>query len=92
VFLDVGYGKLVSQRLYVREFAIIGIGQWFRYFVGILEVAAPGSWARQAARRCALRMGSCAAQAVVQGISVKLLIECLLPGVQAPFELYSLRI
>ena len=39
VFVDVGYGKLVGQRVYVGEFARIGIGQWFRYFVGVLEVS-----------------------------------------------------
>jgi putative oxidoreductase len=38
VFLDVGWGKLISQRVYVHEFELIGMGQWFRYVVGALEV------------------------------------------------------
>ena len=37
-FLDVGGGKLLAERPYIYEFALIGAGQWFRVLVGILEV------------------------------------------------------
>ena len=32
--------KLISAPGMVHEFAQIGLGQWFRYFVGVLEVSA----------------------------------------------------
>jgi putative oxidoreductase len=38
VFVFVGGAKLLGARAMVQEFAQIGIGQWFRYFTGILEV------------------------------------------------------
>jgi uncharacterized membrane protein len=34
-----GAVKLISTPAAVQEFAQIGIGQWFRYFTGILEVS-----------------------------------------------------
>jgi putative oxidoreductase len=39
VFLFAGGVKLLGARAMVQEFAQIGIGQWFRYFTGILEVS-----------------------------------------------------
>jgi putative oxidoreductase len=38
VFLMVGGMKLVSKPVMVREFEQVGLGQWFRYFTGALEV------------------------------------------------------
>jgi uncharacterized membrane protein YphA (DoxX/SURF4 family) len=38
VFLLAGGVKLLGTRAMVQEFARIGIGQWFRYLTGILEV------------------------------------------------------
>jgi uncharacterized membrane protein YphA (DoxX/SURF4 family) len=38
VFFYAGGIKLAGVRAMVQEFAQIGIGQWFRYFTGILEV------------------------------------------------------
>ena len=38
VFIFAGGAKLVGARAMVQEFAQIGIGQWLRYFTGILEV------------------------------------------------------
>jgi putative oxidoreductase len=38
LFLWVGSLKLMSRPVAVREFAQVGLGQWFRYFTGILEV------------------------------------------------------
>ena len=37
-FIIAGGSKLLGVRAMVQEFARIGIGQWFRYFTGILEV------------------------------------------------------
>ncbi len=38
VFLLAGGVKLLSKPVMVQEFNRIGLGQWFRYFTGILEV------------------------------------------------------
>jgi uncharacterized membrane protein len=39
VFTYAGGIKLIGARPMVQEFAQIGIGQWFRYLTGILEVS-----------------------------------------------------
>jgi uncharacterized membrane protein YphA (DoxX/SURF4 family) len=39
IFVFAGGPKLLGARAMVQEFAQIGIGQWFRYFTGILEVS-----------------------------------------------------
>jgi uncharacterized membrane protein YphA (DoxX/SURF4 family) len=39
VFVFAGGSKLLGARAMVQEFAQIGIGQWFRYFTGILELS-----------------------------------------------------
>jgi putative oxidoreductase len=39
IFLSAGAMKLMSRPAMVQEFAQVGLGQWFRYFTGILEVA-----------------------------------------------------
>jgi putative oxidoreductase len=39
VFLLFGVEKLLGAGIWVSLFAGIGIGQWFRYFTGILQVA-----------------------------------------------------
>jgi|ERR1700685_957525 len=38
VFLMVGSMKLLSKPVMVQEFSQVGLGQWFRYFTGSLEV------------------------------------------------------
>ena len=38
VFTFAGGVKLIGTRAMVQEFAQIGIGQWFRYLTGLLEV------------------------------------------------------
>ena len=38
IFLYVGILKLFSAPMLVQGFAIIGLGQWFRYFTGAIEV------------------------------------------------------
>ncbi|HEY1911266.1 MAG TPA: DoxX family protein [Vicinamibacterales bacterium] len=39
MFLFAGTHKLTGGEDMVQAFATIGIGQWFRYFTGILEIA-----------------------------------------------------
>jgi putative oxidoreductase len=38
-FLNAAVPKLTGSHSSVQEFGLIGAGQWFRYFVGILELA-----------------------------------------------------
>ena len=40
VFLGAGGAKLAGVAALVEEFDKVGLGQWFRYFTGVLEVAA----------------------------------------------------
>src|ERR1700730_1627346 len=39
-FIAAGGAKLASVPAMVEEFDKVGLGQWFRYFTGLLEVAA----------------------------------------------------
>jgi len=39
LFLYVGYDKFAGGRVWVRIFEMIGVGQWFRYVTGALQVA-----------------------------------------------------
>jgi len=39
LFLFAGFMKLTGQPMMVEEFGTIGLGQWFRYFTGALELA-----------------------------------------------------
>jgi len=39
VFTFAGGVKLIGKPAMVQEFAQIGIGQWFRYFTGLVEVS-----------------------------------------------------
>lgn len=38
VFLSVGIPKLLSVPIMVTEFGKLGLGQWFRYFTGVIEI------------------------------------------------------
>lgn len=39
LFLYIGFDKLSGRRVWVRMFDTIGIGQWFRYLTGTLQMA-----------------------------------------------------
>jgi len=39
-FVGAGAAKLAGAAVMVDLFAKVGLGQWFRYFIGLLEVAA----------------------------------------------------
>jgi putative oxidoreductase len=38
VFLFAGAVKFATHSVYVRIFATIGLGQWLRYFTGVIEI------------------------------------------------------
>lgn len=38
MFITYGYSKLIGTEMYVQVFQNIGIGQWFRYFTGAVEI------------------------------------------------------
>ena len=38
LFLFAAFGKLTSQPMMVEEFRMLPVGQWFRYFTGLLEL------------------------------------------------------
>ena len=38
IFLFEGVDKLGDRKLWIRIFAEIGLGQWFRYATGVLEI------------------------------------------------------
>ena len=38
LFLSAASMKLTSQPMMVQEFGMVGLGQWFLYFTGVLEV------------------------------------------------------
>src|SRR5882724_6392993 len=40
LFIGVGGAKLAGAAVMVELFAKVGLGQWFRHFTGVLEVAA----------------------------------------------------
>lgn len=40
-FVAAGLAKLAGAEMMVATFETIGIGQWFRYVTGLIEVAAP---------------------------------------------------
>lgn len=40
-FVAAGAAKLAGAEMMVGTFEAIGVGQWFRYVTGIIEVAAP---------------------------------------------------
>lgn len=37
-FLSIGYSKFESQSIWIRTFNEIGLGDWFRYFTGAIQM------------------------------------------------------
>ncbi len=71
IFIYVGGAKLMSVPFMVQEFAQIGIGQWFRYFTGILEVgSAIGVLIPRFRFRAALLIASIMAGATVANLTI----------------------
>jgi uncharacterized membrane protein YphA (DoxX/SURF4 family) len=40
VFLAAGVAKLAGQEMMTQGFELLGVGQWFRYLTGVIEVGA----------------------------------------------------
>lgn len=40
-FVAAGLAKLAGAEMMVATFEAVGVGQWFRYVTGVIEVAAP---------------------------------------------------
>ena len=39
-FVAAGFAKLSGQEMMVQTFDAVGVGQWFRYVTGVIEVGA----------------------------------------------------
>jgi putative oxidoreductase len=71
VFLMAGLGKLIGRRGMVMEFERIGLGQWFRYFTGLLEVTgAIGVLIPRFSRKAALVLATVMAGAIFAHLTV----------------------
>lgn len=73
VFLSVGIPKLLSVPVMVTEFGKLGLGQWFRYFTGSLEIVGaiglviPRYSGYAAILLCAIMIGAIIAMLAVLG-------------------------
>ena len=71
VFTMAGGMKLLSRPAMVQEFALVGLGQWFRYFTGVLEVGgAIGVLVPRFSRWAALLLAVVMAGAIVAHLTV----------------------
>ena len=71
VFLMAGLGKLIGRPGMVMEFERIGLGQWFRYFTGLLEVTgAIGVLIPRFSRKAALVLATVMAGAIFAHLTV----------------------
>jgi putative oxidoreductase len=70
-FLMIGGMKLLGKPIMVREFEQVGLGQWFRYFTGTLEViGAVGLLVPEFSRWAALLLAVVMAGALVAHFTV----------------------
>ena len=93
IFLRFGVAKLVSAPNMVEEFNRVGLGQWFRYFTGSLEVAgAIGLLVPNASRPGALLLMMVMVGAIIAHLTV-LNSSPVLPGALLAFlaVIYWLR-
>jgi uncharacterized membrane protein YphA (DoxX/SURF4 family) len=71
VFLFFGGMKLLSKPVMVREFNQVGLGQWFRYFTGTLEISgAIGLLVPKFSRWAALLLVAVMAGAIIAHLTV----------------------
>ena len=68
IFLLAAAAKLAGQQQMVEEFGVLGLGQQFRFFTGLVEVtgAALLLWARTAFSGALLLLAVCACALVAQ--------------------------
>ncbi len=94
-FAAAGLAKLAGVQMLVDEFALIGVGQWFRYVTGIIEVGAavliwlPGYTAYAAALMVCVAVGALIAHAFILGMATS--AGAILLGVLALLMLYTNR-
>jgi uncharacterized membrane protein YphA (DoxX/SURF4 family) len=86
-FVVFGAFKLSSAPMMVHEFDILGLGQWFRYFTGGVEVASavllliPATWRWGALGMLGVSVGACLSQAIViHGDVIHTIVLILLTG------------
>ncbi len=73
-FVAAGTAKLYGVQMLVDEFGMLGLGQWFRYVTGIIEIGSaillwvPGLAAYGAGLLCCTMVGALIAHATVLGM------------------------
>ena len=94
-FAAVGLSKLMGVQMLVDEFAKIGVGQWFRYVTGIIEVGAailiwvPGYTVYAAGLMVCVVAGALVAHLAILGLATS--PPAMLLGVLAVITLYANR-
>ena len=93
-FLAAGAGKLAGAEMMVATFDTLGLGQWFRYLTGLIEVSGavllwiPGLTAWAAVLLVCTMIGAVIAHLAVLGPSF---VPAAILGVLAAFVLYGFR-
>ena len=93
-FIAAGAGKLAGAEMMVATFDTIGIGQWFRYLTGLIEVGGaialwlPAARALAAALLLCTMAGAALAHVAILGPSV---VPALVLGVLSGYLLYDAR-
>ena len=94
-FAAAGLAKLMGVQMLVDEFGLIGVGQWFRYVTGILEVGSavllwvPGYAAYAAGLMVCIAGGALIAHLFILGMATS--PGAILLGVLALLTLYVNR-
>ena len=94
-FAAAGLAKLMGVQMLVDEFALIGVGQWFRYVTGIIELGSaivlwvPGYAAYAAGLLVCTMIGALVAHATVLGLATA--PPAVVLGVLAAVTLYVNR-
>ena len=94
-FVAAGAAKLIGAPMMVESYEVIGLGQWFRYLTGIIEVGGavllwiPRRQAWGAALLGATMVGAVLAHLVVLGMST--VAPSIVLGLLCAFALWSYR-
>ena len=86
-FLAFGSFKLTGAPMMVHEFDVIGLGQWFRYFTGAVEIGGaalllvPATWRLGALALLGVSVGALVTQAfVLHGDVIHTVVLIILTG------------
>ena len=91
-FVAAGFAKLSGAEMMVQTFEAVGVGQWFRYVTGIIEIGAPillwvkGRQWIGAGLLTATMIGAVLAHIFILGPS---LVPAFVLGLLAAFVLYN---